>query len=416
MKKWIFLLVFLLISGNSFASYDYYYYLGPFQETEINGETMRVPPESTIGLVDLTPPNSLENIGFFATTEELGEDYFILLHGDIVKDNSTEGMKDLWEENTGYRPNGDFLVELLWDYLTVGSDPSGVNNVMPLMPTHELLLELHLGGHSLIKSEKFNINLSPHKDKVIEVLKNNYRKSKEESEKNKDNKYLKILDFMGEKYGVSNPEDYFIPDDLPKEKPLKHETTITESFNTANSDTLGPDLSWTETEGDVDILNNQASVPANAVGSARTGSVSSDDNYVQADVYLDRGSDTQSLIIVTTRRESSGNVNYYGVRITDNSAGDSIQLEKRVVTTTTTLEGPTSITVSSPETIKVSADGSTIKGYRGVDEVFSQTDTAITTSVLSGFRGYMNLSGTLCAIDNFEAGDLTATGAPPQIF
>lgn len=422
MKKILLTLLFLGMCGRAWGqTHNYYYYLGPWVVTTEEGETVRKPPVSTVGLIDFTPPKkALSNLGFFVTTEALGAGYYLLLQGDATV--QTIAKKDLnkFEQLVGYRPVGSNLVDLIYDYLTNGSDVTGKNRVFPLMPTAEGFLELHLGGHSCVKKEKFVFGVHSHTAKVKALIQNDYRKMREEDLSKGSNQYLKVLDYLGEQFKV-NPQE-FIPDDLPKETPLKHETTLTESFNTADSGTLGPDLTWTETVSGLDIVSNAAKlVISEAVASARTGSLSSSNVYAQSVITTlthGSGSSNQAICIVTARRESSGEVNYYGMRMTHGQAtGNFIQIEKRVGTTTTALDGPDTITTSTPETIKVECNGSTIKGYRGGSEVLSGTDTAITTSVLVGIRGYAyNPSDNDIGIfDSFEAGDLAAAPASTSL-
>src|SRR5687768_5035121 len=68
---------------------------------------------------------------------------------------STTTMRDGWQGAMGYRPAGATLLDLLWDQLTAGADPSGVSGPKPLMPTTQGNLEVWLGGHSLVRRERF---------------------------------------------------------------------------------------------------------------------------------------------------------------------------------------------------------------------------------------------------------------------
>src|SRR3990172_7052716 len=43
-------------------------------------------------------------------------------------------------------------------------------------------------------------------------------------------------------------------------RPIRGGSTIVESFNTADSDTLGRDLSWTELIGDADVVSTELSI------------------------------------------------------------------------------------------------------------------------------------------------------------
>lgn len=392
------------------GKYNYYYYLGPLDEVDdIDGKCRRV-PNGCVGVVDLTPPETpSKNIAFLASTKELSEDHSLLLHGCIVEDLISESIKQKWEELTGYKPQGTYLVELLWDYLTNGSDPEGKDRVKPLMPTSHLLLELHLGGHSLIKKDKFDINTSPHKDKVISVLQKEYSSVKSECDKTKSKKYLQVLDFMGEKYKVENPEDIFIPAGMEKEKAIPHETVITDSFNGADSSTLGVDLTWTVNSGNMRTNDNKAKATNNNESSwARAEhDLSSSDNYAKSVVEL-WASGGASVIRIGTRQNAS-NTDRYAVRITKDTT--SSHRTEKIISGSTTVLSTTDATGSFPETWKISADGSTIKAFLGSTEKHSSTDTSISSGVRGGIAIYSHLDANDVYIDDFEAGDISAAGA-----
>jgi hypothetical protein len=403
MKKTI-LIVFalLLISVRSYA-YDYYYYLGSFVEREEFGETVLTPPDGVVGMVDLTPPNGGGNsIVFFASTKEI--DGVLLVRGDISKTKVGEDVKTTWFKLTGYKPAGETLLDLLWDYLTVGSDPEGITTVKPLMPTSELILELHLGGHSIVKSEKFDIKKSSHKEKVIAVLQKEYSDFKEDCDRKGSNKNLELLDFFGDKYKINNPEDVFIPKHLPKEKPMKHHTTFTEDWNCGDSASLNCDLTWSELQGtSFGISSNAATnTSVNAVASAQmTSPVSSSDNYSQVDILI--GSVT-SLGIATTRMGSGSMSNYYALR-RYNDGAVRFRIEKAVAGTLTAITTAINLGASYPETWKIEANGSTISCYLGGVLKDSVTDTGVSSGLYGGIRHYKSTTQAN-SFDNFVFSDI----------
>ena len=83
------------------------------------------------------------------------------------------------------------------------------------------------------------------------------------------------------------PWEQFVPADLMQDVrlqggPRAPTTTITESFDTGDGDTLGPDLTWTEVAQDWDIVSNNAQMVGGDQGSARAESaLSSDAHYAK---------------------------------------------------------------------------------------------------------------------------------------
>lgn len=74
-------------------------------------------------------------------------------------------------------------------------------------------------------------------------------------------------------------------------------TVYTESFDTTNSSTLGPDLTWTENDGDAQVVSNTCRVVGSAASTIATvdDAGSFTDGYVQAVIG---GTDTDSPGVV----------------------------------------------------------------------------------------------------------------------
>lgn len=388
---------------------SYHYYIGPWV-WDTSEEGFWKPPAGTVGLIDLRSLSGIgkrggvpEGYGFFAVDGTLSSPYVEIGNGYIATIKVTNPIKNAINSAIGYKPTSSTLLDVIWEICTTGSDATGDSRLRPLMPSVKGDLELHLGGHSLIKKEKFVFGVHPHTDKVKAILQNDYRKIREEFFSKGSNHYLKVLDFLGEKYKVDPQE--FIPDDLPKETPIKHETVIKESFNTADSDTLGPDLSWTETVGDVDVVSNQAKFMTLSGGSgARAGTaLSSSDNYSQSIlIFLTNTNGTS--VGNTCRQDTNSNATvnlYYGRYL---KQGD-FQLYKAVNGSFSSI-GTYTESLSEPITLKTSANGSTISVFGGGVSKISVTDTSVSSGTYSGIRVY-NASGSENPIeDNFEAGDL----------
>jgi len=297
------------------------------------------------------------------------------------------------------------LHDAIWETLTIQSDPTGDDRAPPIVPTTGRRYELWLDGQ-LRKSIRFRgseLEAAP----VLDMLKRQYRQHRLDSLDGKTPEilYRKILGYWVRKYGL----DYraFQPADLPDEKDLEPTTTITESFNTADSNTLGPDLTWTEVVGDFDVVSNTAknggAAGTQAVARAEHD-LSSVDHYSQATTSIVSANLAVAECLV--RFSSSADTSYDGAHVfyTTVSASAYTALGKRVAGVETELASNTGA-LGSSIVLKTYASGSTIKLYADAAERSSVTDTAITTGTRCGLRIYKASTGNP-ALDSFEAADL----------
>ena len=392
------------------------YYIGPWVWDDRDPEmpSWNV-PAGTVGLIDLRgiPDQSLAGVlgsrpyGFFAVSGTLPREYTLLGSGDLREINTTAAMKSVWLSLFGYEPQGDKLADLLFDYLTNGSDPTFNDDTVPsLMPNTKGVLEMHLGGHSLVKAARFRYGIHSHTNKTQAALHRNYRRMRAEVEAGRmfDGHERKVLDFWVKKYKLKGDDwKQLVPAELRDghSGPLPHDTTITESFNTGDSDTLGPDLSWTELEGDWDIVTNAAEVASasgqqvvikNIVGSASAN----------------RG--------VIARKDSSATLSYYHFDAADNGgATDTWRTFKRVSGSFTAIGSNTTVDVVADDVIKGQTDGSTIKRFRNGSEQDSATDSAISGNLRCGLNGNVLAGNNGQRVDAFEAADLAAGTRHPLV-
>ena len=398
------------------------YYLGPWiWDEKFEGSGCWIPPAGTVGSIDLRTISHQsakggvsQGFGFFASSASLDSEYFLLGEGDLRSLRVSINSRSGWKNRIGYEPSGVTISDILFDTLTNGSDPTGQNKVRSLMPGINRKLEVHLGGHSLIYSENFVYGSHPHTLKVKEVLQENYRKIREFSLVNKNSHHRKVLDFWAKKYRIKNPHQEFIPGDLPVELPLPHSTTITESFDTADSDVLGPDLTWTELQGDTDVVSNQAQFQTlDGTSLIRADSdLSGDDHYAEGDFTVNGGTvNTQEDPGSTVRNRSDATLTYYlGRVLTSTTVG--YQLYKSVSGTLTQI-GSTLVESlpSNPFEIETNINGSTLRVLANDVEKISATDTAITGNVRCGARSFQGVSAGKAEMDNFLAADIVP---PPE--
>ena len=321
---------------------------------------------------------------------------------------ATTTMRDAWQSGTGYRPAGATMTDLLADQLTTGSDPSGASGPKPLVPGVDNVLRIHVGGHSQVWSQPFRYGHHPHTNRLRDLLRLDFEGLWEAT--GGAAVCRKALGYQLRKYRLAD-DDWreLVParlrDHVPG--PLRPETTITESFNKADSDTLGPDLSWTEIAGDADVVSNQyrTTTTANPVYARANSDLSSDDHYAQA--VAGANDDASHYGGVIFRKDSTATLTFY---FTSMAWGeDRSRLYKKVADADTEL-GFVSRTFSSGTTYttKGQADGSTIKALIGGVEDVSVTDTAITGNLRCGLGSYVG-SGYV-TFDSFEAADLTGGG------
>lgn len=414
----------------------YNYYIGPWvwQSSDQGGECW-IPPDGTVGLIDLRSLAGMgkrggvpDGYGFFAVDGTLSAPYVSLGYGYIATLPVSNPTKNAINSYLGYKPSGSTLLEVIWDILTNGGDPTGELRLKPLIPTMEGNLELHLGGHSLIKSEKFIYGVHSHTEKVRAVIQHDYREIRRECIAAGKNHYLKFLDALGEKYNVSKPQDEFIPNDLPKESPLTHSTVITDNFNRADSDSLGSSSegwSWTadETYIDLDIASNRLAViavdPNYNYGSGRAESdLSGTDQYAQLSItgYSTTTSTNTSYHAgggPAVRYASAASTFYCGMYMDTNS--DTYKIYKCVTGTYTSLASEAATFPATPFTAKITANGTSIDFLISDSSVASVTDSSISTGTRTGFAYYKGKwSGTDTA-DDFEAGDLGTTPSVSEI-
>jgi hypothetical protein len=425
--------------------------------------------------------------GMFCTPDgvNLGSAYTLIASGDCREIQSTGRILDLLEAELSYRPQGVTLADLLSDVLVGGSDPAGESGPKPLMPTMAGSLELHLGGHSRVWRQSFAWGSHAHKGRVRDALRLNFRRAFTHSlaeasdlralatalpntwqqvnsstdplivasrrllrwcfergwtvTRTRDRLGIqasrvelhprKLLGFWLRKFRLRTDWQEFVPQDLQGEiaGDLPPETTITESFNTSDGSTLGPDLSWSEFKHDSpgvttaadtwEVVGNQAT-PTSTMGttgnSARADSaLSGDDHYAQTQV-AGIGSGTENAQIGVACRMVSGALcdTWYVARALQ--IFDIADVIKNVGDAITTLgTGPYNITTTGlPKLIKLEADGSTLSFWFDGVLLDSITDTSITGNTRCGIFGYESpdTPGTAALADSFEAADLAGAG------
>lgn len=359
-----------------------------------------------LGLIDLrslpqqATPISAGGFGFFAYSEPVSIPGAIEL-GSSLDDALTTAKKR--EVERAIRREGDWDIsfgantvrEILAEFLTVGADPTGQRFARPLLSE-----EIHLGGHSIVW--RGNVLDSPiWQANVLSVYQQDFQRLRQESgDVDHHRRVLGALDIKLRRYGIR------AGDIAPDLEPLPPSTIITESFNKADSGTLGPDLSWTEINGAWEVFSNQAaSEGINSVELARADTdLSSADHYGQVIVTFLGGGTARLGGAARIQTADGTTITCYYADLRNN---DALELEK-VVNGTDTELASTAQTVSLPDTVRVQADGSTIKSFFNGSEVDSVTDTAITGNLRAGLMSRNGGNADGSRGDDFEAADLVA--------
>lgn len=338
----------------------------------------------------------------------VGSDYDLLGVGNWHDVKVNQRLLDsLPKPSKTYRPAGDDLVGVIRDLLIGAADPTGDTFAKPLIPTVGGRMELHLGQ---FHAERFKWG-DRGTDKIRDVIRSDFKSAFDDAQagRSRAGHHQRVLDYWCEKYGVEEWREFVAPG-LQKDISgrLKHETTITESFNQMDSTTLGPDLTWTEVNNNWDTFVNRLRYVTSGGatnGYARAESdLSSSDHYGQIDVV-----DIGALSLTTgggpvSRFAAAASTFYYSFAF---QLDDRLYVGKHVAGIDTAIANA-AITLSIPEAYKNESNGSTIKGYQAGVERVSATDTSISGNTRTGVVAYHSLYPPI--FDNFSASDLAASG------
>lgn len=401
------------------------YRIGPWEwdTSRKDGPHWR-PPVGAVGAIDLANESSMlspgadRSLGFFAVPvgSRLAKSTWpIIASGDLREVTTAKRMLDAWKSETGYRPSGDTLVDLIYDHLTNGSDPDWGTTAKPMMPTVRGNLDLHLGGHSLVKRDRFRFGQHGHTARVEALLQRDFRRAFEDVNQGKapHDHNRRVLDYWIEKYKLDRRDAAqwrrLIPPDLRRHVPgpLKHATTLSDNFNRTNAATLGSN--WTQTGEVSGIDSNNARCPDTGTATGVTGlahynasALSGDDHSSSISVLGVAGDAAYGPI---ARKPNSATVTYYHLR--HNTLDGEVELAKWLAGSATILTN-TSASPTTPFDLEVEIDGSSLSGIVDATSYGPITDTAITGNLYCGFRTYLD-DGSAVRYDNWSCGDLAVS-------
>ena len=352
-------------------------------------------------------------IGLFVCPVSPGDPYLTL--GDQATDLVSAGARSDLEQRLGLLSpiSANRIAGIIYECLTLKADPQGQDNALPIMPNHQGFAELWAGARLVSRQVT---GASPEWPAIRALLQRDYRRVREAvlDGAAKPDLHRRMLRVWMRKFRADD-HTLFIPAGLPNESPVEPETTITESFDKADSDTLGPDLSWTELEGDWDVVTNAAQTVGTANLQQQTARADSDlsstDHYAQC-TLLNIVNTTEVNRGLIARKDSSATLTYYNVDVRDGGAGtDSWRTFKRVGGTFTAIGTNTTVNAVANDVLKIECNGSTITRYRNGASQDAATDSAISTGTRCGLSGFRTSGGVAGArVDDWSAADLAAAG------
>lgn len=400
---------------------DRYYYLAPW-EWGTDPEPCWHAPEGVVGLIDLRPLAETDSFGFFVSEKPLAMGY--LLGRDLQ--GLERNTVSIWNDTLKLNAQGDSILDLLAWTLDHG-DPDGASLCPPLMPTHQSIMEIHLGGHSLVRSRAWLGESDPAWPSVQAKLQRDYREIKRDAEekaskiegdkklkKEEKEKLAKAVRELSAKWlGASELKfkvhgDLLIPGNMAKEPSRKPTTSISDVFTDTTGTRLNAHIA-TDGKGWYwlgsnywAIMNNRANGMYYSIKYIADYALSSSDHY--AEIYggepAAAAADKDRLVIV--RSNNGSPENHYFVRFFNEVRAD---LYKVVAGITTTIDSDAP--GSTYAYYKLKCDGSSIQSFIDGATRNSVTDTSIANGFYAGMGGRCNSSDTnVSYTSSFIAEDL----------
>lgn len=404
------------------------YYLGPWvwKMDSLGGAWH--PPDSSVTWMDLRsyPQRATRGpgpggVGFFQTTETLGAPYVLVGTGNIETSRMDNFRRNNWMSKTGYRPEAATLSEALWGQLTEGSDPSGRFGVKSWLPDSKSNLRLVFGD--FIRSEPFKFGEHPHSSKVEQRLQLAYREMVADVQAGRVPADLpgKVLDMWVDQFGIAKEDrmlwSRLVPPDLRADAVLvPHATTITESFNGADSDTVCVDLTCTEVDGDWDRVSNKAQLVTDFGSQSREFRADSDlsSGNMYAQIVVDNESGTLSF--VSTNFSSSAEDFYaFGVSLNHPASGTWQIWEVAAGVRTSLAVSSGTDTSGAGVTFYGEYNGGNLDFKVGGVSKLTASDSTYGTNVRCGNMATDQTGVTGPEFDSLECGDIGSPPADPTV-
>lgn len=189
-------------------------------------------------------------------------------------------------------------------------------------------------------------------------------------------------------------------------------SVATESFNKADSATLGPDQSWTEMGGSIDIVSNTAEVQTSGAEmlARMDANLGSANHYIEAVISQAPASfgTNHSNAGLIVRKDNTASTNYYMAEIAyGSSPNQNITIYKCTGGTYTTLvNGTLGSAPAVPYTLRLEVEGTALRFKLNGATILSTTDATWATGNYVGLRSYRQ-TATKVRYDSIDAGIFT---------
>lgn len=339
-----------------------------------------------------------------------------------VSDNTKQQLRRIARRDAVYGARVD---DLIWSACAVHGDPEGVRTQKPLMPEYGGRLALHFGPIHLAEQIEFD---RPEWPAIQAAYQRGYRELVKETErragrfrsrapKNLIDHPRRVLSAWCDELGLDIREYHrFIPSDMEQVKPLPHQTTQTESFDTADGETLGPDQTWSEFNSGspnnaFKIVSNQCNCKdASDFHNARCDGALSSGNMQVEVVITDLNSGSANFQAGPAARHRATAGNYYFNRALQ--INDTYDGGKLVGASYSSVLSAVSITVSLPQTAIITVNGSTIGGSYDGTNLTPQSDLSHGPS--DAVVGGLAMFGIDAKVGSWTAFDFGGGGGDPD--
>lgn len=133
------------------------------------------------------------------------------------------------------------------------------------------------------------------------------------------------------------------------------------------------------------------------------------DQSVEIEVVSVTEGTNEITVGLIARKDSSATLTYYSLSLRFDNGVDTIRLFKKVNDSDTTLDSA-SVTWANGDVLRLTVEGTSLKGYQNETERVSATDATITSGDYCGLTRSANTSTPFMLLDNFAADIITSGG------
>lgn len=324
---------------------------------------------------------------------------------ETLSDKATDAVKDVLALPEKVAATN--LPELAHQLMSIY--PGAAPICPPLMPDRRGMLRFNLGEISYAQKCPTSGVVF---DNVLAELQKQYRDVQAEG----GDTHRKLLSVWSRKLGIRDYET-FIPQDLPKETPVKPTTTLLDSFDVGNHTDINGQASsdgWTWNKyfsnGALAVIRTDSGTYAEGQAQGHTAAyraesnLSSTDHYVQCELRTENDS---LVVMIGARKDSSATFTWYELIL---GSGSDVLIIQKVVAGSGTIIASNALTINTATTytVKLNIFGSTLQTFNsGVQVGTDTTDSGISSGLRTGMRVQGNNGGLLLSgrFENFEASD-----------